>query len=381
MLLLSCVQSAFVNRLRGSVREADYARLANEDIGLASLHWPEAESLVRARLDSRHELKRARQGQRDSLWPLSSGSLGAFAGGMGCTARGLLNRCKADFELWQRGTVAPRPLLDDFLGRRYDELVEQALQGSDPHRGEDGLAHGLPLVMEVVQQGRLDSTAKIRDMEIVFDGAGGRMHVSLCNQSHNALTNRLKRIRERVEKGQLDNVAVLRDSRLPIPKTSRVAREQWDAWSVSARRRRNIVACEWSARGWRPWRRSTPFGGSFRMPKRAILPIRVRPWAPEPFRSGWQPIFPRASSISLERSFRAARTLVRTSYWRICFPSFKSGGWPVLRKRLNRCTKNQWRSKPVAAPSRPFWRPSGASQGSVRMDSGSPRGRRTSIGN
>ncbi len=231
-LLISCVQTAFLDRLDEVIRGADMDRLAEREGLLKPLDREEAERLVVARLDASPTLARMRKGQANPLWPLKPGRLAELMeGNPACTPRQLISFCEEEYEKWRQGQAQPAETVDEFLAIQYRLEAEQALRAGDPQRMDEVLAHGLPLVLPLLGKGRQVVDPSFKYVDLIIELGASRVHLSFCNQVGNQFTVRLARLRAEVEGGRLPNLVLLRDSRLPISRYARKGQEHIEALS------------------------------------------------------------------------------------------------------------------------------------------------------
>ncbi len=234
LLLITCVQSAFVETLKAAVRQADYDRLASDQGVLNPLTWDEAKALVFQRLNTIGQLAQERVRHDDALWPLGTETVKRQFDRWptGPTPRRLIAFCRDRFDQWQFGDSGQITDLESFLGQRYAELEDRAKRRSDPANTDQTLVHGLPLLLAATghgQSGTVPPGHRFRDVDLVLEGDRGQVSLSVCHESGNRLTSRLQRLRHRAEANDPEDLLVVRDPRLPISRTAARAREHWEA--------------------------------------------------------------------------------------------------------------------------------------------------------
>ncbi|MGH8576272.1 MAG: AAA family ATPase [Gammaproteobacteria bacterium] len=230
-LIISCVQTAFLDELDHIIRGADMDRLAEKEGLLKPLSHEEAERLVLARVDASPVLADMRRSQQaNRVWPLKPSRLMEFLQSTSaCTPRQLLSFCDDEFEKWYRGQARPVASLEEFLAVQYQLELEQALQNNQPEQSDGILAHGLPLLMRVLGRGRQVMDHDLRCVDVIFDTPTGHCHLGFCNQAGNQFTGKLSKLRELVEHGRLPQLVLVRDERLPISRYAKKAQEHLDA--------------------------------------------------------------------------------------------------------------------------------------------------------
>lgn len=216
VLIISCIQSSFLDLLKSSVRDADRDRLCEfGEVALNPLTWNEASRLVAARLDSLADLARERAAQPDSLWPLKEEAVKAEVGPAGITARKLLSKCAELFDVSQiKNAALPSLSTEDYLEQGLQRLLEHAVSENQP--GQD-LAHDLSLLLHLTGNpaARSSSDAE-RDVDLIINKGNDRIALSLCNQSTKSLWRRLDRLSARYDGAKNGKLVLLRDARLPI---------------------------------------------------------------------------------------------------------------------------------------------------------------------
>jgi hypothetical protein len=234
-LLISCVQSAYLDHLKRSVcvgsepaiRDAAWARLAVRQTSLNPLRWDEADLLIRARLDSLPELAEVRARQAEPLWPLDEARLRAEVG-RGETARRILALCAELFDAAQR-IKPPSESPEQFLERTWQERLERCLAASRPEQADDILVHGLPLLVHTSGQPWSPGDARLPDIDVLLEGPDGRIGISLCNQRDlRKVWRRLQRLPDLLQQGKLEKLVLMRDAPPPDSRSAKRTRELWN---------------------------------------------------------------------------------------------------------------------------------------------------------
>lgn len=232
VLILSCIQSTFMETFKQAIRQSDRDRTASFPLGsvvLEPLSWEQAVRLVSRRLDNQPALATIRSQHGGGLWPLDELELRGVVGSIGTTPRRLLAACADRFEALRGQPIATPPTTDEFLERAWQERLASARDLPIP-RTDEILAQGLPLLAHLTldEWRRLDDPT-FRDVDLVFATPNGRVGLSLCNQSMNRLEWRLRRLRDELQSERLQRLLLLRDDRLPISKTAQATRAHLDA--------------------------------------------------------------------------------------------------------------------------------------------------------
>ncbi len=230
-LLISCVQTAFLEELDHIIRGADMDRLAEKEGLLKPLSQEEAERLVVARVDASPVLADMRRAQGvNRVWPLKPSRLAEFLQATpACTPRQLLSFCDDEFEKWARGQARPVANLEEFLAVQYQLELDQAEEHNKAEESDGVLAHGLPLLLQVLGRGRQIVDSDLKCVDVIFETPTGRCHVGFCNQAGNQFTGKLAKLRAAVERGQISQLVLVRDGRLPISRYAKKAQEHLEA--------------------------------------------------------------------------------------------------------------------------------------------------------
>ncbi|HID24794.1 MAG TPA: hypothetical protein EYP14_20675, partial [Planctomycetaceae bacterium] len=227
LVLITCVQSAFLDLMRRNIRDADYDRMGEFAIEtLSPLPWPLAKKLLVARLDSVPELKHLRNGQPE-LWPLQEKPLEEMVGPMGMSARRLIEAASVQFARAQTGEVPERVPLDQSLQDTFSRLFEK---GEELSWGEieDAIAQGLPLLVTVLAPDwRLGETADLQDVDLRLERKDQRIDISICMHEHmTGLAARLRRLVAQWKGSGQSRLVLIRPLERPIPKTAKKTRER-----------------------------------------------------------------------------------------------------------------------------------------------------------
>ncbi|HKX30974.1 MAG TPA: hypothetical protein VJ302_25005, partial [Blastocatellia bacterium] len=220
LLLVSCIQSAFLDRLKSGVQQADFARIKEfGEVALNPLTYAEVKQLIRTRLDTLPELKPLRARESNPFWPLPESEILAAYVHADRTPRRLLTRCDELYEVCrQRRDVAPPPPTDQFLDQELERRRQQALEDSEPLQTQSIIEHGLPALVYLAGNGwRQRGPEGPSEVDLWFEGPSGRMAVSICNLLHApTLVKKLERLKAQLGTPPLGNLTLLRDIRLPV---------------------------------------------------------------------------------------------------------------------------------------------------------------------
>lgn len=233
-LLISCVLSVFIDSLNRAIIASDYDRMKSfGHLPLKALTPPEAKRLVETRLGTIPDLQKWRPASSDRFWPLSESWIDLALSQNINTPRALLSYCADRFELDCRPELHHhRPTVEDFLTQEIEERLEASAASTEPDQTSAILAHGLPLLLRMVDP-RLEQGAStpLRGIDLFVEGESGRILLSLCNHNNmTALASHLRRLRDQLgdrvlEESGRERRLLVRDVRLPISALARRTRE------------------------------------------------------------------------------------------------------------------------------------------------------------
>ena len=212
LLLISCVQAAFLTTLKEAVRGAAWDRLTSGgEMVLELLDRRQAGQLITARIEAEPELARLRAAQPEALWPLGPADVSAALNvGGRCTPRKLLGVCAERFDALRSGVSAAPPPLDEIIAGQWQQQLAQS--GGLPEKTNEILLHGLPLLCELTGRRWRDHTLP-RDVSLVAESQAGQVSISLCN--HENMTS-LAGLLRRLNAATPERLVLLRDERLTL---------------------------------------------------------------------------------------------------------------------------------------------------------------------
>ncbi len=229
-VLISCVQSSYLEKVRKFIPQADQARLQSYiSKSLDPLLEADATQLVAARLASLLELASHRPTSADPLWPLSATDIQKIVGDKGCTPRALISLCANRFIELQGGTVEEKPV-EDFLPEIWEQRINAA-QKNKPDQTESILADALPLLLSLAEFGqkwKVEQDPNLRDVNFVLQGPDGeQVGVSFCTHANMiSLSGHLRRLLEGGDWKKFPRRILLRDVRTPISKNATLVQQR-----------------------------------------------------------------------------------------------------------------------------------------------------------
>jgi GTPase SAR1 family protein len=231
VLLISCIQSAFVDLLQTSVRDADWDRIFKRRARLAPLARAEVEALVRARLDRAEALQEMRAAHAaERFHPFDEAVVAGLAQTSPCIPRKVIAAAAAAFERLQRGerpapAEAPAPApADTFLEDAFASRRAAAVTRSRPEESRDTLMHGLPLLYRL--RGSRPSAQRVPGVDLVLPAGEAPLGVTVCNETNmKSLAARLRALAQGGEAIRGLRLRIVRDPRLPITKGAKKTQE------------------------------------------------------------------------------------------------------------------------------------------------------------
>jgi len=230
ILVISSVQTAFLDTLRRAIHTSYYDRLAQDESVLQLLTRAQAFALVEARLKRSPELAqiRASNARGDPLWPLDARAIEQAVPPGGISARGLIRACRKLFdERLGMHPVAPPPwpdLLDRAWAERLEHQLAEPLDRIDGGVYEDAL---LKLLQTKPPPGWRPERGSGRDLHVMLTRGADRIGISISTSPNmTSVSKHLGRLLELVRGGSLTKVIFLRDPRCPITPTARKAWER-----------------------------------------------------------------------------------------------------------------------------------------------------------
>lgn len=234
VLLISCVQSAFLDLLNASVRDADRDRIFKRRSVLEPLTHEQVQALIVQRLDKVDELRELRAAEKKKrFYPFSEAILTKLASTVPCVPRRVLAAASATFEGIQRGEPAhheepaSKPLrIEGFLREAFTARRVGAIERCKPEESRDALMHGLPMLWALRRTN--PSVLRPQGVDLLLPAERGPITVSICNETNmTSLAGRLRQVlatagSDTPLSGQL---VILRDPRLGLSTTAKKTHE------------------------------------------------------------------------------------------------------------------------------------------------------------
>jgi hypothetical protein len=230
-LLISCIQSAVVEKFKASIREADFDRIAQRSEALDPLDKKLARLLIQRRLEWSEALAplRAKHSHK-ALWPIDAADLDGYYGSTAAyPARKIIAFASSVFEKLQTGQAPSPQDPTEFLRKEFERRRDAAL-AQDEGESDATLAHGLPLLADTLGGQWVKQRPPDKDIDLLLGHGDKRIAVSLCNQQNmRSLAAKLKRLTDWRNKNKGSEMVLIRDGRLPLGKTATVTKHRLES--------------------------------------------------------------------------------------------------------------------------------------------------------
>jgi len=226
MLLVSCIQSLFLDVLKTAVMSPDYDRLSSRTTTMNPLNAEQALALASARVKAFHPGPRGRD---PSFLEILRKEIPEYVGRKGEVARKVLLFCANLYE--SRQPDPPRPQAakstEEFLGEQKEVRIEKSIQTFSPGQTDEVLQTAVPVLLNALDERWTEEDEKRpRDVDILLNGPGRRIGISLCNHRNMvSLAGKLRRLLKLPPDSGLDQLILVRHSGLPITRGARRTRE------------------------------------------------------------------------------------------------------------------------------------------------------------
>lgn len=231
LLIITCLQSSYLDFLYDAVDKADQDRLASYGkLALLPLTSDQALALITNRLDGVPELAHLRKGQ-SRLWPLNESDIHRFYEQQllpTVVARQIIAYCVTLFEAARGRPVEPMGTASEILEQLWQTRLETWDVKNTAEESDPILQYGLPALMELRGDGWQENQERpLKDIDFIFSNSqGSRIEISLCNhQNMTSLAARLKRLSEGLERGDFRKLVLMRDPRRPISPAAKKTNE------------------------------------------------------------------------------------------------------------------------------------------------------------
>ena len=231
VLIISCLQSALVDELTQSIRQADRDRIFKRSSVLEPLSAAQVEALLKLRLDGSAELAALRRAHPAlPLYPFDAQTVRELASSSPCTPRRVLARAAERFEQL-RGRTPTVLSLDSFLDQAFQTRRRSVVEGGGPEDSTVTFEHGLPMLWSILSGKPPSAVPAIdaaRGIDALLGTVTGALRVSIRNEMNlTSLAAGLRKLTTNADGGERGyaNIVVVRDANRPISETAQRCRE------------------------------------------------------------------------------------------------------------------------------------------------------------
>jgi hypothetical protein len=190
LLLISCIQSYFLDYLEKTVEAPDYAAIAVHRGTLNPVIFKQAVKLVQERLNACPDMS---EEKKNRLYSEFEKHLQGFVGKNRRTAREVLSYCADVFDAWETGTASSGLSDEDFLNEEKTRRENEARKNITPESADEIIQSAVPALINLIDESWNEQDIGLpKYIDIILERAGLKMQISLCNESGTKLTSRLK---------------------------------------------------------------------------------------------------------------------------------------------------------------------------------------------
>jgi hypothetical protein len=228
VLILSAVQTYFLDTFRKSMHASYYDRIAQDESILTTLTRELSRQLIEFRLKAQKEVSELRQRdrRRGALWPFTDEDIEKMVPPEGFPARELLRKARHRFEELKHEAKIPPPPPN--LSQYWNELFEKQLNKPDIRLDEGVYEDGLLRLLQTKSSrdyGVKRGTDK--DIQVLLEGTKEKIGISVSNSENmTSLARRLGRLQSLASTGKVNRMIFMRDARLPISSTAKITQER-----------------------------------------------------------------------------------------------------------------------------------------------------------
>lgn len=229
VLLISCVQSAFVEPLDVSVRQADRDRIFKRRAVLEPLSREQVDALILQRLDSVEPLRALRaRNAAARYYPFDERFLRDLSRAAPCVPRRVIAAAAAEFDARRRGKPPARVPVEGFLQGAYAARRAEALEHHGAEESHATLMHGLPMLWSLRHEAAASPPRGESGLDLLLPARPAPIGVAVRNETNmTSLAARLRQLLQPAAAGAPppQRTVILRDVRLGITRTARRTQE------------------------------------------------------------------------------------------------------------------------------------------------------------
>ena len=228
VLIISCVQSYFLEKLERTMQEPNYDALAVQIGSLKPVVPSQALKLAKARLESADLSSE----QRSKLVTVFQRALPKQIEPEGLSARRVLGACAAIYDSWEGSAKreTPKKSRSDFLEDEFNRRQEDSLRTLQESGTDEIVQSSIPVLVNLFyNHWREVDEGRPRDVDVLLESKGRRLGISICNeQNMTSLAARFRRLKRSATESNLDRFFILRHAQRPITSTAKKTRQYLD---------------------------------------------------------------------------------------------------------------------------------------------------------
>jgi KaiC/GvpD/RAD55 family RecA-like ATPase len=230
LLILSAVQTYFIDTLKKSMHSSSYHRIAQDESVLTLLNRESAKNLVELRLRTQEEIAHLQKEdpKRGLLWPFTTKEIEQLVPIGGVSARRLIREARHRFDELVGLPPPPPPPAEAAISQHWNELFEKELQQPGIRLDEGVYEDGLLKILQVkAPKGYQVRRGTERDLQVILDGQNEKVGISVSNSENmTSLARHLGRLQAAISGGKVTRLIFLRDARLSIKPTATVTQQR-----------------------------------------------------------------------------------------------------------------------------------------------------------
>ncbi|MCX5906001.1 MAG: hypothetical protein NTY64_02120, partial [Deltaproteobacteria bacterium] len=242
LLILSAVQTYFLDTLKKSMHSAYYDRLAQDESVLTLLSKDSARQLIQFRLNTQKEIADLKQEdpRRGALWPFHPGDMDGLVHEGGISPRELIRKARGLFDLCAQPPVRKEKGKEKIGKEREEESRPKTLAGYWNDQFEKELQEpcirldagvyedGLLKVFQIKPgKGFQVKRGSEKDLPVILEGDGEKIGISISSSENmTSLARHLGRLGESLDGKKITKLIFLRDARLPISRSATITQER-----------------------------------------------------------------------------------------------------------------------------------------------------------
>ncbi|MDM8517337.1 ATP-binding protein [Desulfobacterales bacterium HSG16] len=215
-LMVSCIQSFFLEDLKKAITKPDYARLVppRRQGTLNPLTLYQALDLVEARLSNGINDKE----KIEEFFAILEERLDDFVGKSGKTARTVLSYCADLFYSFESGQLLEQVDTDNFLIAEKEAREKNIIETLTLERTDEIILRSLPVLVNALDENWKETDPdRISESDMILKGPDSSIAICLCNHVNMmSLSGYFKKLIGLIDTSGINEWILIRHSRLPI---------------------------------------------------------------------------------------------------------------------------------------------------------------------